>query len=91
MATWEDPGPHTSNSGSGRGWDPGGRVSGGSGSEPQERQSWWPFGHEGGVPEGVIEIGINGDVPSDISVATARTTHPYNLQGQGGAVEGGVG
>ena len=59
--------------------------------EPQERQSWWPVRHESGGPEGVVGRGIKGDGPSDISVATAGTTHPDDLQGRGGARGGGVG
>ena len=37
----------------------------------------------------MVERYINGDRPSDISVANAGTTHPDNLQGRGGS--GGVG
>ena len=39
----------------------------------------------------MVERGIKGDRPSDISVATAGTTHPDELQGQGGAGGGGMG
>ena len=50
-------------------------VSGASGVEPQERQSWCPAGHKGGGPEGVVERGIKGDETSDTSVAAVSKTH----------------
>ena len=48
------------------------------------------YGYEGGVLEGVVERGINGDGPSDTLVATVGIFFPEDLLGQGGARGGGV-
>ena len=52
---------------------------------------WGPVGNEGGVPEGVVQRGINRDKPSDTSVEDVGKNHLEDLRGQGSAGGGGVG
>ena len=83
-------GTHTGNIGGSRRRDTGGRRSGTSGAEPQERQIWWSIRHEVGGPEGVVERVIKGDGPSGTLVATVGKTHLEDLRGRGGVGGGGV-